>query len=120
MGKIQVGQKNPKTVDMGGFTVVTNPTLEETSDVLRAKEVKELFSGSPGKERELEGSFDYADDDTDKKVIETGDTKEEVEEPADEASVDKEASTENERKVEDKEESPVVAKEVKSKKNQKA
>ncbi len=82
MGKIQVGQKNPKTVDMGGFTVVTNPALEETNDVLRAKEVKELFSGSPGKERELEGSYDYVAD--------------------------------------DKVDTPVVAKEVKSKKNQKA
>lgn len=45
MGKIQVGQKNPKTVDMGGFTIAPKGTTVTNNGVSaeeKAKQVEEI------------------------------------------------------------------------------
>ena len=46
MGKIQVGQKSPKTVDMGGFTIAPNDATETKngiSDEDKAKQIEEIM-----------------------------------------------------------------------------
>lgn len=65
MGKIQVGQKRKKTVDMGGFTVL--PELATTKTV--------NANGTERLARQLEGSWDYSEDKADKNVDEQNESK---------------------------------------------
>ena len=46
MGKIQVGQKSPKTVDMGGFTIAPNDATETKNGISaeeKAKQIEEIM-----------------------------------------------------------------------------
>lgn len=42
MGKIQVGQKSPKTVDMGGFTIAPREAAVTNNDVSAEEKAKQL------------------------------------------------------------------------------
>lgn len=78
MGKIQVGAKSPKTVDMGGFTVLPDVVTADLTNGVSAEE----------EERLKEGHWNYADDNAGKSAGEMDDVSIEAHSGGDKSSED--------------------------------